>query len=676
MLLLLSVAVGSYSQKSPSKFGKVSVEELTAEYCPIDSNAHAYYLFDYGFSHFRYATTKVREGESSQNQKGFQLLFKRHFRLKILDNQGFDWADVEIPLYRDRDVEKIGTIKATTYNLENGKVVKTKLNKNDIFREETNKYWIQEKFAMPNVKEGSVIEVEYTIISDFFFNLREWEFQGTIPVMFSEYLVHIPEYYVFNQTHRGYFPIHSEEGSARREIAITYVENTNSMTKVKESTTSKIQYRDNTYHYQAKEVPAFPFEKYLRTEDNYLTKIEFELQKTDFPGRIARYYTTTWKKVDETLVKSTSFGNAINRSGHLKEAVMLMRSTEAEGLPLVNLAYNYIQKNLVWNGINTKYASNSLAKAYKDGKGNCADVNLNLVALLRDLGLESYPVVLSTQANGIIHPSHPSLSRFNYVIAIVKVENETYLLDATDPYGEINMLPVRCLNDKGRVIGSPELEWISLMDYRPYHFVSNYALTFSDDLTLSGSRKLVLKDYASYQYKKRIKSYDDVTEFAESLDEQYQEASVINLQVEGLDSMECDLTLTYDVTQNDYVEDANDIIYFPTVFDPFFDSNPFRLEKRDYPVEFNYPYVIQQNTFINLPKDYVVSELPKPLVIKMPDNSAKYIFQVIKSGDGLFVTTHFLINKSLYLPEEYEIIKQFYQVVIDKQNELIVLNKS
>jgi len=151
LIISFSTVVGSYSQKSPSKYGKVSMEELTAEYCPIDSNAHAYYIFDYGYSHFRYVTTRVREGESSQGQKGFQLFFKRHFRIKILDNLGFDWADVAIPLFRDGNEEKIGAIKATTYNLEEGKVVKTKLKNSDIFTEETNKNWIKRKFALPNV---------------------------------------------------------------------------------------------------------------------------------------------------------------------------------------------------------------------------------------------------------------------------------------------------------------------------------------------------------------------------------------------------------------------------------------------------------------------------------------------------------------------------------------------
>lgn len=674
VVFFLCMNLVTYSQKSPSNFGKVSEEELMAKFCPIDSNAHAYYLFDYGFSYFQYATTKVREGESSQNQKGFQLFHKRQFRLKILDNQGFEWADVAIPLYRDDSEEKIGTIKATTYNLENGKIVKTKLDRKDIFTEETSEFWIQKKFAMPAVKEGSVIEVEYTIISDFFFNLREWAFQSTIPVLRSEYHVHIPEYYIFNQTQRGYYPIMTESGTRNKQISITYSYDSGNKVKARESSTSTTEYSDNTFSFLAEDVPAFPSEEYLRTEQNYLSKIEFELQRTNFPGRPASYYTTTWEQVDDRLVNSLYFGKALSKNEHLTMDASALESSGAEGLALLGLAFNHTKQKLAWNGNNSKYTTNSLEKAYKEGSGNCADINLNLVALLGMLNFEVHPVVLSTQKNGIIHPSHPSLSRFNYVIAMVNIENETYLLDATDPYSEINLLPLRCLNDKGRAIGSPEQEWISLMDYRPYVYISNYAFTLADDMTLRGTRKLVLTDYASYQYKKRIKDFDNLEEYEKSFVDK-QEANIENFLVEGLDSTES-LTISYELTRPAFAENANEIIYFSPVFNPFFESNPFKLEKREYPVEYNHPYKIRESIFLTLPEGYTVSELPKAVNIKLPDNSAQYTFQVVQSGNGLIINTGVSINKSLFLSEEYEGIKQFFQFVIDKQNELVVLEKS
>ena len=63
----------------------------------------------------------------------------------------------------------------------------TKLDPKNVFLENQSKYYDAKKFAIPNVKEGSVIEVFYTLESPFIFQFRSWEFQSDIPKLQSEY---------------------------------------------------------------------------------------------------------------------------------------------------------------------------------------------------------------------------------------------------------------------------------------------------------------------------------------------------------------------------------------------------------------------------------------------------------------------------------------------------------
>ena len=199
-LLLVSYVIDSYAQKRPMKFGKVKASDFEPTACDIDSSAHAYFICDYGESTFSYASTMVRSNDPSSGQKGFQIDFMHHFRIHILDKEGFDWANVSFTLYREgKSEEELTAIKAATYNLENGKVVKTKLAKRDIFKEASGKDRTKVKFAMPNIKEGSIIEVRYSTKSDFIWNLQDWYFQNSIPVKYSEYYVAIPEYYKYNK---------------------------------------------------------------------------------------------------------------------------------------------------------------------------------------------------------------------------------------------------------------------------------------------------------------------------------------------------------------------------------------------------------------------------------------------------------------------------------------------
>lgn len=676
LLIFATLFLYSYSQKPPVKFGNISIDELKNESCPIDSNAHAYYIFDFGKSYFQYADTKINLDEATGSQKGFRLYFTRHFRMKIIDNQGFSWANLKVPLYRNGDEEKILKLKAYTYNLENGKIIKTKLEKKDIYKEETSKYWITEKFAMPAVREGSIIEIEYTIQSDFYFNLRQWYFQQTIPILQSEYHVSIPDYFNFNQTQIGYTPILSEHDSRPEKITITYRQKAEGIAVQKETYTNTYDFKENLYDYYATDIPAFQLEDYLRTEENYLSRMEFELQSTSFPNSPMQYYTTSWEKINENLLTDYQFGKELNKTSHITQDAEALKKLDQKDNILINSAFRLITNKLTWNGYNSKYPTTSLSKAYKDGVGNSADINLNLVILLRQLGFDAYPVLISTQENGIIHPAHPSISRFNYVIAMVKVNNDTLLMDATDSYSEINLLPIRCLNDKGRIVNNTTGDWITLMDYKPYLRVESYDLEILTNLDIKGTCQLHLKDYAAYLNKKEIKSHNNIEEYRAAIEKQTKNYKIHDMEVVGLDTIQDEMKIALNFTQSNYAEQSNDILYFTPVYQPSFSSNPFKLEKRDYPVEFNFPSTLQQLYTLRIPENYSISELPKPMSARTPDGKLRYVYNIVQMGDMITLTITFIRNKTLFLPEEYQGLKDFYQLIIDKQKELIVLKRA
>ena len=531
-LILTIFSLISFSQKPPKKFGKIGVEDFEMKYCPIDSNAHAYFIFDYGQSYFKYAETEVTLKEAVSSRKGFQLYFTRHFRIKIVDNQGFSWANIEIPLYHDKDEEKTDRIKAYTYNLENDKIVKTKLKKGDILIEETSKYWNTEKFAMPGVREGSIIEIEYTVVSDFYFNLRQWYFQKTIPVLQSEYHTRIPEYFSFNQTQRGYLPIQTENSRRAKELKIAYHQKAEGQSVKEENYTNTYNYIEYFSDYYVNEIPAFPIEEYLRTEDNYLSKVEFELQYTKFPKSTQHNYTTSWEEINKNLLDSYGLGKQLNKTGG---------------------------------------------------------------------------------------------------------------------------------------------DWINLMDYRSYSSVDFCKITIDKNLVLNGIKNMRLKDYAAYQYKKKIKRFNNIKEYEKSIGEQEDNLTVSDMKISGIDTLKKRVDILYQFKQNNYVDKTDDLAFFSPAFQPFVTEDPFKLDKREFPVEFNYPYSVRQVFSFTIPENYEVSEMPKPAIVKLPNNGARFVYNVTQMNNSINLTLMFSINKTLFLPEEYQAIKGFYQMIIDKQKELVVL---
>lgn len=188
--LFVCFMINTQAQKSPMKYGKIEKADLEMSVYKKDTSASAVILCDYGHTYFNYSS-----------EKGFQIIFERHTRIKILGKNGYSWADVSIPYYESmQGKDKISTLKGYTYNLEDGKIVKEKLEGKARFTEKINKNWSAQKFTMPNVKVGSVIEFKYAITTDFKYNFQSWQFQYSIPVIWSEYITQIPEYYSYHKT--------------------------------------------------------------------------------------------------------------------------------------------------------------------------------------------------------------------------------------------------------------------------------------------------------------------------------------------------------------------------------------------------------------------------------------------------------------------------------------------
>lgn len=93
-----------------------------------DSSASAVILADYGEAYIRVTSVSA------------MLNFDRHVRIKILKKEGLKWADASVPLYHSgSSEEKVIRLKATTYNLENGKLVESEMSKDAVFKEKFNR---------------------------------------------------------------------------------------------------------------------------------------------------------------------------------------------------------------------------------------------------------------------------------------------------------------------------------------------------------------------------------------------------------------------------------------------------------------------------------------------------------------------------------------------------------
>lgn len=104
-------------------------------------------------------------------------------------------------------------------------------------------------------------------------------------------------------------------------------------------------------------------------------------------------------------------------------------------------------------------------------------------------------------------------------------------------------------------------------------------------------------------------------------------------------------------------------------------ENPFKAEDRAFPVEINYPYKRQYVASLTIPEGYVIDEIPKNTQIRLPNNTGYYRFMVSQQGDKLTLISDINIASTYYGVEDYSMVKDLFQKVVDSQSFTVVLEK-
>ncbi|UZR98186.1 DUF3857 domain-containing protein [Chondrinema litorale] len=645
-LLLLSIQFLASAQ--PEKFGKIDKDVLEMSIYEKDSSASAVVLFDVARTYFQYNTGK----------ESFELVFERHRRVKIFNKDGYEYADAYIPTYdKGAHDEEVFAIKGYTYVLEDGKVEKYKLDKSAIYKEQENKYWNSTRFTMPNVTEGCVLEYTYKITSDFYTFLKDWQFQEEIPVIYSEYDVKVPEYYTYQKVTGGFMPLQ--------------LKSQNTVSTTVGSGTSTLTYQENQEVWVLEHAPAIKEEDYITTIDDYVVNIKYQLASFQIPGRTYENVLGSWEKINERLLLDEEFGRQVGKGAYLKEfaaQILAKASTEQEK---IIYAYEMIRQYMSWNGSSALYASDNLKNIFNNRKGNAADINLLLTSLLQQLDIDAFPIALSTRSNGKLNMALPMIDKLNYVICGVNMGESTLMLDATDKDLLPGMLPIRCLNWMGRIIDKDRSQWINIRPNGGLNATTNVFLQMKDG-KLAGDIMSSYKEYSSTMIRKEITKTgldDMIKEKKADLEDFF----IINdHKVSDLEEERKKVDFRYSV---EAVDDMADIFYFNPFVEKIVESNPFTQEKRDYPVDFACPIKQKLTATLVLPEGYEVDEIPEPAVVVLPEEAGKFSYQVVSTGQTVQLRCSFEINKVMFLPSEYAYLKEFFNYVVNKQNETIVLKK-
>lgn len=636
------------------EFGNVTKQELEEKYHPIDTTAGATLLFKKAKTYFYYT-----------EKKGFQSETHYEIKLKIYKKEGLEWANYSVPYYigwSELDNDNVFFSEVVTYNLENNKIEKTKLSSKGLFKEKVNEYWMKKTITFPNVKVGSIIEFKYKLVSENLGRLPDFKFQELIPVNFAEYKLEVPVNYVYNTILRGYSKVEHESKDESYTQSFTD----------KHNLTKHLSYTIKKQKFTLRNIPALKEEPFVDNIENYRVSIENELSQVAFQNTPVKKFAETWNDVVKNISKNEKFSKEIQARGYFEEIIKKSFSTDESDLTKAKIILNHVKNKIKWNGNYGYYPEVGVKESYFKNVGNIADINLNLLIMLRSAGINASPVLISTRKNG--KTVFPSRDGFNYVIVSATIDNKQILMDATDPNSAFNILPIRCLNGPGRAINVAEKHEEIVVNPTELSKTTTFVQAeLLSDGTLKGKVRSSKSDYDAFLFRDKYgNSNQDV--YVEKL-EADNNLTIEEYKIENEKEVEKMIIETYSFSNANTLDMSGDkIIVYPLLF--FTNKiNPFKQEVRTMPVDFLFPRQDKYMINISIPKGYQVEFIPKSATTMLEDKSVSLNFNISADKEKITILSGFDINKASFEPEEYENLKNIFKIYIEKQTESIILKK-
>ncbi len=638
--LLVSMTLYSQEEKS-TKMGQITLEELKMTTYEKDTTANAVVLYEHG--------NFYTEPDKFKKKTDY------YFRIKIFNKKAFDLANITVNLYKERYIKNI---KATTYNFDKyGNIERTHLLKENIYKVRQSENFVEARFTLPNIKEGSVIEYSYSVVTDYS-NIYSWYFQSDIPKIKSEFDVAALGNYQYDARLTGFLKLDKDNPSIK--------ENCLYMPGVGNGACS-------IYSYGMNDVPAFKEEAYMTSKENFIAHVSFDLKSfTSVRGERTKY-TTTWKKAEGSLKKYFFNGQTAKKS-YFKKNLPQNLLSNANTFEKAKNVYSYIQNHFNWNERYWDVKNVKIRKAFKEKTGGVDAINLSLYNSLQAADIESYLTAISTRDNGFPTKLYPVLNDFNYVIVKAVIDGKDYFLDATDKLLPFGLLPKRCLNGEGRVLDFKKGSyWQQIKAVKKTATTIKVQLSMDEVGDFSGKMSSVETGYSALKTRQAIIS-NSKEKYLENLENVNTNLLIDNYKNENLDNLEKPLKENFTIQLENDLESTDNIRINPFIIGRT-KENPFKLKERDYPVDFAYPRKYTYHFSIKIPDTHNITKIPNNKAIKLPNNGGSFVLRISQKEQQIQGYLKFNIHRAIYSNVEYYYLKEFYKQLIEAESSFIEVTK-
>jgi len=578
-----------------------------------------------------------------------------YIRIKILNEEGRRFANVEIPYRKEDAGVNISNIRARAIRPDgtienfNGQIFEKTIEKTKGVKT------LAKTFTLPNVQVGSIVEYHwnYDFADNYIFN-SHWVISSELFTRLAKFSLKPFEEWAVRWAWPAGLPSGTEPPKQDADKIVRLV---------------------------AKDVPAFEVEDYMPPENELKFRVLFIYSQDSFESDPVKYWRNYGKKQNDRL---ESF---VSKHKELEAAVSQMVSPSDPPDVKLRKIYSGVQqiRNLSYEPRKSEQEVKrdkekkieNAADLLKAGYGSGYDITWLFVGLARAAGFEVSGALVSTRNDYFFNEKRMNSAELNSNIAIVKIGTKEIFCDPGAAFVPYGLLPWPETAVKGLKLNRDGGTWIETplpesADSIVKH-TANFKLTGEGDL--QGTVSLSFTGLEAISRRQRYHNQDEEArkKYLEELMKDYvPAASEVDLTKQpDWAGSESPLVAEFNVKIPGWISSAGHRALLPMGFFSAGEKHMFEHAERINAVYFAFPFRKLDDVTIELPPDWKVDSVPKDQ--DQDAKAAEYTLKIEQKAGTLHITR--LIRSDLIMVPQtaYSSLRGFYQAVKSGDEEQIVL---
>jgi hypothetical protein len=583
-----------------------------------------------------------------------------YVRIKILTEQGRDYANVAIPYVTD--TVNISGIRARTIHAD-GSIVNFDGRAYDKMVEKTKTRKFKAKvFTAPDVQVGSIVEYRFA------YDFADYQGNSGIVVYQSHWVVSDDLY-----TRKAVFSLlPNEEFSLRWDWPAG----------LPAGTEPPKQGPDKIIRMTATDIPPFQEEELMPPPDELKYRVEFiysdEISVESDPNK----YWHKWGKKQNDRLESF-----LGRKKDLEAAVgqivspsdtpeVKLQKIYARVQQLRNLSYEPRKSEEEVKRDKQKKIETA-ADMLKQGYGYGSELTWLFLGLARAAGFEGYGVLLAARSEHLFSENRMNSQELDANVVLIKVGGKELYFDPGAAFVPYGLLPWPETAAKGMKLDKDGGSWATttVPDSAESQIQRKADLKLNLEGGLEGKVVLTFTGLEAWSWRLREHLQDDEARKKE-LEEALQSYIPASAEVELLKqpewkSSEQPVVAEFQVKIPGWVSGAGKRAMMPVGLFSASEKDLFTHSNRVHPIFFNYPYQKNDDVTVELPEGWSVSTIPNAL--DKDAKGAEYKLKVDDQKRSVHITRSVRSDLVAVPKDSYEALRVFFSVVRSGDEQQIVL---